>query len=70
MNDEPSAYGRYLMGDCIKLCEHTKDAAYLQGRAALSQGYGRKQNPYPIGTDLHQWWDGGYCDESDELSPP
>jgi len=46
------------------------ELAYQQGQAALSQAYSRDQNPYPKGTQLHQWWDGGYCDESDELSPP
>lgn len=65
-----SDYVRFLGGDCIKPCETTMELAYQQGQAALSQAYSRDQNPYPKGTQLHQWWDGGYCDESDELSPP
>ena len=39
-----------------------------QGQAASSQAYRRDQNPYPKGTAQREWWDGGHCNETDELT--
>ena len=48
----------------------TQHAAYEQGQAAASQAYRRDENPYSQGTALREWWDGGWCDETDELCGP
>lgn len=48
----------------------TPDDAYQQGQAAASQAYRRDENPYPQGTALREWWDGGWCDDTDELCGP
>lgn len=45
-----------------------REACYQQGQAALQQCYHREENPYPIGTQEREWWDGGFCDEADELT--
>ena len=44
------------------------DDCYEQGQAASSQGFSRDQNPYPKGTAQREWWDGGHCNETDELT--
>lgn len=45
----------------------SKEDCYEQGQAAYSQAYSRTQNPYPKGTQRHEWWDSAWCDEQDEL---
>lgn len=52
----------------VKPVFESMDDCYQQGKAALSQCYARVQNPYPIGTVQREWWDGGFCDEADELT--
>ncbi|MGI9459379.1 MAG: hypothetical protein ACR2NF_05225 [Pirellulales bacterium] len=46
-----------------------KEDCYEQGQASASQGVRRESNPYPDGTQQREWWDGGYCDDYDEISP-
>jgi len=58
---------RWIMGDCIKAECKTNDDAYVQGQIASGQAYERDQNPYPAGTALREWWDGGWSNELDEL---
>lgn len=44
------------------------DACYQQGQAASSQAYPSDKNPYPEGSAERQWWDGGFHNETDELT--
>lgn len=44
------------------------DDCYQQGKAASDQCYGRGQNPYPAGTAVREWWDGGWLNSMDELT--
>lgn len=44
------------------------DSCYQQGQAAASQAFAATHNPYPEGSSERQWWDGGYHNETDELT--
>lgn len=48
-------------------CFEAMNDCYQQGQAASSQAYQRERNPYAIGSVQREWWDGGWCDEGDEL---
>ena|SRR5256885_8775301 len=41
--------------------------AYVQGWKDADQAFARNSNPYPKGTDLHEWWDAGWSRSGDEL---
>lgn len=51
----------------IKPAFTTLEDCYEQGEAAGDQGYGRDQNPYPIGEARREWWDAGWSNSYDEL---
>lgn len=64
-----SAFLRTINGDLYTEPAFTAlDDCYEQGQAASSQGFRRDQNPYPKGTAQREWWDGGHCNETDELT--
>lgn len=64
-----SAFLRTINGDLYTKPVFTElEDCCEQGQAASSQGYRRDQNPYPKGTAQREWWDGGYCNETDELT--
>lgn len=64
-----SAFLRTINGDLYTKQAFTAlDDCCEQGQAASSQGYRRDQNPYPKGTAEREWWDGGYFNETDELT--
>ena len=63
-----SAYGRAIMdGTEIKPVFESLEDCRAQGQAAYGQCFQRDQNPYPKGTALREWWDGGWCEEMHEL---
>lgn len=63
-----SAFLKSITEGCeIKTAFDSKEECYEQGQAAYSQAYRRDQNPYPVGTSLREWWDGGFLSEQDEL---
>jgi ribosome modulation factor len=63
-----SAFLRTIVeGLAVVACFETLEDCYQQGEAASSQAYAREQNPYPKGDARREWWDGGWCDELDEL---
>ena len=64
-----SAFLRTINGDLYTKPVFTDlNDCYEQGQAASSQGFSRDQNPYPKGDARREWWDGGYCNETDELT--
>lgn len=63
-----SAFLRSIVeGLAVAVAFDALEDCYQQGEAANSQGYAREQNPYPKGDARREWWDGGWCDELDEL---
>lgn len=64
-----SAYLKTICNDLYRVAAFSiKEDCYEQGQASSSQGFPRNANPYPVCTDLREWWDGGYLNEADELT--
>lgn len=65
----PSAFLRTITNNLfIKDAFSIPEECFEQGEAAACQAYRRDQNPYPKGTQRHEWWDGGWLTEVDELT--
>jgi len=57
-----------LLNNCVTAEDgDTNEQAFQKGEWAGSQGYRRDQNPYPKGTSLREFWDGGWSSSYDEL---
>ncbi len=47
--------------------DETLRLIFIEGEIAGEQGYRRNQNPFPKGTQAHEWWAAGWSNSYDEL---